>query len=71
MKVFKPNRCKLYCPAVYLNGNIINYVEKTQYLSYKKQLLQIAYVAFNNAHGGILDLPWCCSVSMQLMVFII
>ena len=24
--VFKPNRFKLYCPAVYLNGNIIDYV---------------------------------------------
>ena len=30
--VFKPNRFKLYCPAVYLNGNIIDYVEKTKYL---------------------------------------
>ena len=26
--VFKPNRVKLYCPAVYLNGNIIDYAEK-------------------------------------------
>ena len=32
--VFKPNQLKLYCPAVYLNGNIINYVEKTKYLGY-------------------------------------
>ena len=32
--VFKPNRFKLYCPAVYLNGNIIDYVEKTKYLEY-------------------------------------
>ena len=32
--VFKPNRFKLYCPAVYLNGNIIDYVEKTKYLGY-------------------------------------
>ena len=32
--VFKPNRLKLYCPAVYLNENIINYVEKTKYLGY-------------------------------------
>ena len=32
--VFKPNRFKLYCPAVYLNGNIIDYVEKTKYLRY-------------------------------------
>ena len=31
--VFKPNRFKLNCPAVYLNGNI-NYVEKTKYLGY-------------------------------------
>ena len=31
---FKPNRFKLYCPAVYLNGNIIDYVEKTKYLGY-------------------------------------
>ena len=31
---FKPNRFKLYCPAVYLDGNIINYVEKTKYLRY-------------------------------------
>ena len=32
--VFKQNRFKLYCPAVYLNGNIIDYVEKTKYLGY-------------------------------------
>ena len=32
--VFKPNRFKLYCPVVYLNGNIIDYVEKTKYLGY-------------------------------------
>ena len=32
--VFKPNRFKLYCPAVYLNGNIIDYAEKTKYLGY-------------------------------------
>ena len=31
---FKQNRFKLYCPAVYLNGNIIDYVEKTKYLGY-------------------------------------
>ena len=31
--VFKPIRFKLYCPALYLNGNIINYIEKnTQFL---------------------------------------
>ena len=30
--VFKPNRFKLHCPAVYLNGNIVDYVEKTKYL---------------------------------------
>ena len=28
--VFKPNRFKLYCPDVYLNGNIIDYVEKNK-----------------------------------------
>ena len=34
--VFKPNRFKLYCPAVYLHvyGNIIDYVQKTKYLGY-------------------------------------
>ena len=32
--VFKPSRFKLCCPAVYLNGNIIDYVEKTKYLGY-------------------------------------
>ena len=32
--VFKPNRFKLYCSAVYLNGNIIDYVEKTKYIGY-------------------------------------
>ena len=26
--VFKQSRFKLYCPAVYLNGNIIDFVEK-------------------------------------------
>ena len=37
--VFKPNRFKLYCPAVYLNENIIDYVEKTKYLGYSICLL--------------------------------
>ena len=32
--VFKPNRFKLYCPAVYLNRNIIDYVEEAKYLGY-------------------------------------
>ena len=32
--VFKPNRFKLCCPAVCLNGNIIEYAEKTKYLGY-------------------------------------
>ena len=32
--VFEPNRFKLYSPAVYLNGNIIDYVKKTKYLGY-------------------------------------
>ena len=32
--VFKLNLFKLYCPAVYLNRNIIYYVEKTKYLGY-------------------------------------
>ena len=32
--VFKPNLFKLYCPAVYLKGNIIDYVEKTKFLGY-------------------------------------
>ena len=32
--VFKPNRFKLHCPAVDLNGNIIEYVEKTKDLGY-------------------------------------
>ena len=32
--VFQPNRFKLYSPAVYLNGNILNYVETTKYLGY-------------------------------------
>ena len=31
---FKPNRFKLYCPAKYLNGNSIDYVERTKYLGY-------------------------------------
>ena len=30
--VFKPNRFKLYCPAVYLDENIINYVKKNIYI---------------------------------------
>ena len=30
--IFKRNLFKLYCPAVYLNGNIIDYVEKSKYL---------------------------------------
>ena len=30
---------KLYCPAVYLNENIIDYLEKTKYLGYSLCLL--------------------------------
>ena len=30
--VFKPNRFKLFCPAVYLNGKIIHYLNKKKYL---------------------------------------
>ena len=37
--VFKPNRFILYCPAVYLNENIIDYLEKTKYLGYSLCLL--------------------------------
>ena len=32
--IYKPSRYKLYCPAVYLNVNIIDYVGKTKYLGY-------------------------------------
>ena len=32
--VFKPNRFTLYCLAVNLNGNIIDYVEKTKYIGH-------------------------------------
>ena len=28
--VFKPNRFTMYCPAVYLNGNFIDYVDKNK-----------------------------------------
>ena len=28
--VFKPSQFQLYCPVVYLNGNIMDYVEKTK-----------------------------------------
>ena len=35
--VFNLNRFKLYCPAVYLSGNIINYVEKGYMLTNDKQ----------------------------------
>ena len=31
--VFKPNRFKLYCPAIHLNENI-HYIEETKYLGY-------------------------------------
>ena len=51
--VFKPNRFKLYCPAVYLNGNIIDYVIVTQLYKPLKMhgLLEYSY--------GILGLKCC------------
>ena len=32
--IIKQNLFKLQSPAVYLNGNIIDYIEKTKYLGY-------------------------------------
>ena len=57
--VFKPNRFKLYCPAVYLNGIIIDYVEKTKYLGYmftndKQDVETVTFTVYaikqNNTH---------------------
>ena len=61
--VFKLNRFKLYYPL--LNGNIINYVEKTKYLGYMctndkqndvEMLRQLLYcmIKHNNTHVSFL-----------------
>ena len=56
--VFKPNRFKLYCPAVYLNGNIIDYVEKTKYLGYM-------YMRSNK----IKRMFYFCTIDVKLEIF--
>ena len=76
--VFKPNRFKLYCPAVYLNGNIIDYVEKTKYLGYMftndKQddiemlrQLRLLYMRSNT----IIRMFYFCTIDVKLELFII
>ena len=74
--VFKPNRFKLYCPAVYLNGNIIDYVEKTKYLGYMftndKQddvemlrQLRLLYMRSNK----IIRMFYFCTIDVKLELF--
>ena len=74
--VFKPNRFKLYCPAVYLNGNIIDYVEKTKYLEYMftndKQddvemlrQLRLLYMRSNK----IIRMFYFCTIDVKLELF--
>ena len=74
--VFKPNRFKLYCPAVYLNGNIIDYVEKTKYLGYMftndKQddvemlrQLRLLYMRLNK----IIRMFYFCTIDVKLELF--
>ena len=74
--IFKPNRFKLYCPAVYLNGNIIDYVEKTKYLGYMftndKQddvemlrQLRLLYMRSNK----IIRMFYFCKIDVKLELF--
>ena len=74
--VLKPNRFKLYCPAVYLNGNIIDYVEKTKYLGYMftndKQddvemlrQLRLLYLRSNK----IIRMFYFCKIDVKLELF--
>ena len=54
--VFKPNRFKLYCPAVYLNGNIIDYVETVTFTVYA--------IKQNNTH-----MFYFCTINVNLELF--
>ena len=74
--VFKPNRFKLYCPAVYLKGNIIDYVGKTKYLGYMftndKQddvemlrQLRLLYMRSNK----IIRMFYFCTIDVKLELF--
>ena len=74
--IFKPNSFKLYCLAVYLNGNIIDYVQKTKYLGYTfandKQddlemliQLRLLYMQSNN----IIRMFHFCIIDVKLELF--
>ena len=74
--VFKQNRFKLYCSAVYLNGNIIDYVEKTKYLGYMftndKQndvemlrQLRLLYMRSNK----IIGMFYFCTIDVKLELY--
>ena len=69
-------RFKLYCPAVYFNGNIIDYVEKTKYLGYMftndKQddvemlrQLRLLYMRSNK----IIRMFYFCTIDVKLELF--
>ena len=75
--VFKPNRFKLYCSAVYLNGNIIDYVEKTKYLGYMftndkhddvemLRQLRLLYMRLNK----IIGMFHFCTIDVELELFL-
>ena len=72
--VFKPNRLKLHCPVVYLNGSIIHYVEKkTIYLGYMfTNDKQDDVEMFRQLHllhmpsNKIIRMFHCCTIDVKL-----
>ena len=76
--VFKPNRFKLYFPAVYLNGNIIDYVEKTKYLGYMftndkqddvEMLRQLRLLYMYMQSNKIISMFYFCTIDVKLELF--
>ena len=80
MYVFKPNRFILYCPAVYLNRNIIDYmyVEKTKYLRYMftndkqddvEMLRQLRLLYMYMRSNKIIRMFHFCKIDVKLELF--
>ena len=74
--VFKPNRFKLYCPAVRLNENIIDYVEKTKYLGYMftndkqddVEMLRQLHLLYMRSNK-IIPMFYFCTIDFKLELF--
>ena len=75
--VFKPNRFKLSCLDVYLNGNIIDYVEKTKYLGYMftnnkhddVEMLRQLRLLYIRSNKILIHMFYACTIDVKLELF--